>query len=396
MPSFESLKRVSGAPKTLGQVRRDNSNLIMEATWDGDPQSRIAYLYDYFHDSEPNLSYNLSSNHDVLKREVPIKFIVHSHNSDGNDQVSYHIQFKPSYSCDIDYYDEMFHRRYGAEFPIGLYIDIPDGKGIYRRWLIVEDGSRYDLSFDKYCVYPVNYQLMWVEEKNDCRMLRKMWSVERMRNSYNAGTYTDKIFTRVENQTVIWLPMNPISDKIAYDDRFIVSAPIECPLTWKVSKLENTLPFGINRLVLYQDPFDQNVDYVNLKTGEMFANYYSSTLPPKEHVLKQGYGEIISASKEIKVAGGYKTLRAAWFDKTGADVSDTVEEVQWNFMVDDVSVTDQVETMELSDTDGNPVKNFIKVKLPLDYNLVTKVLTVKATAVPLQTTATLNLEILSL
>lgn len=38
----------------------------------------------------------------------------------------------------ITYYDDVFVEKWDAEFPIGLYCDLPDEKGIYRKWLVVD------------------------------------------------------------------------------------------------------------------------------------------------------------------------------------------------------------------------------------------------------------------
>ena len=36
---------------TLGEKLKSDSDLIMEATWNNDIQSKISYIYDYFHDN---------------------------------------------------------------------------------------------------------------------------------------------------------------------------------------------------------------------------------------------------------------------------------------------------------------------------------------------------------
>lgn len=401
MPSFIDLKKryanSNGLVKTLGQIRREQSNTIMEATWNGDPQNCVAYLYDFFHDSEPERNYGLSPDTDPLKTAVPIKFIVHAHNSDGKDQVSYHIQFKPSYSCNVPYYEPDFHKRYGANFPIGLYIDIPDGHGIYRRWLIVEDSSRYDLAFNKYSVYPTNYYLNYVEDSGDTRTLRAMWCVERLRSSYNAGTYTDKVFTRVENQTVIWLPMNPISEKLTYDQRLIVSAPINCPLTWRITKVENTIPLGINRLSLYQDSFDSNRDYVNLETGEMYADYYSSSVLPSRPSGPSGqpYGEIIVSTDNIRIGGGDKTIQVQWYSADGQASSDCQAYAQdWHFAINGQPADHLLSVTPVLSGSNEAVPNVIRLCFLGNYAYLTKLLHVSVSVNGI--TASKDLEILSL
>lgn len=404
MPSLSKLKKLydkrDNQAMTLGEIRRGKSNLIIESTWEGDPQSRKAYIYDYFHDSEADLTYKLNPQEDSKKTPIPIKFIVHSYNSDGKDQVSYHIQFKPSYICSVDYYEKSYEKRYGAQFPIGLYIDIPDGKGLYRRWLIVEDGSRYNLSFDKYCVYPTNYLLRWIDDSNGSRIYRHMWAVERMRNSYNAGVYTDRVFTRVENQTVIWLPMNSISEKLTYDKRLIVSAPIDCPLTWSISKVENTLPYGINRLVLYQDSFDRNRDYVNLATGEMYADYYSSYVSPtlpSTSPHNDVYGNIIVSTQNIRIGGGHKTIQVQWKNPDGSKNNSIKSWINdWIFLIENMDVSNLIDIVPVYDSDNNPLPNVIRIRFLGDYNYLTKVLTIKVHKPDGDGTASIGLEILSL
>lgn len=404
MPSLSKLKEIyrnqDGSAVSLGEIRSEASDLIMESTWDGDPQSRIAYIYDYFHDNESSMAYKLNSPKDSLKIPVHIKFIVHSYNADGKDQVSYHIQFKPSYSCSLDYYEQSYEKKYGAQFPIGLYIDIPDRKGSYRRWLIAEDGSRYDLPFDKYCVYPTNYLLHWIDESGSSRLLRHMWAVERMRNSYNAGVYTDRVFTRVENQTVLWLPMNSISEKLTYDKRLIVSAPIDCPLTWAVSKVENTLPYGINRLVLYQDTFNRDIDYVNLDTGEMYADYYLSPISPtlpSDSSVSGIHGNMIVSTKNIRVGGGHKKVQVQWMNPNGSENKSITTMINdWNFSIDNNDVSNLVDMIPVYDSDNNILPNVIKIQFLGDFNYLTKILMVEAHNPAGDEKAYIGLEILSL
>ena len=45
---------------TLGEVRKQQSDEIMDATWWRDIQSRVCYIYDYFHDGEKDKLRGLS------------------------------------------------------------------------------------------------------------------------------------------------------------------------------------------------------------------------------------------------------------------------------------------------------------------------------------------------
>ena len=83
------------------------------------------------------------------------------------------------------------------------------------------------------------------------------------------------------------MPLNKYTEKFWYNDdlnrtmRLVVSAPTEHPTVWKVTKIENTKPMGIQKLTLYQNFWDEHKDYIE-KDEEghvigMYADYYDST-----------------------------------------------------------------------------------------------------------------------
>lgn len=165
--------------ETEGMARKEQSDKIMNWTWKRDLQSRVCYLYDYYHDDEPDKNYNLHPNQSRCKTPIDVKYIVNSYNSDGKDQVSYHIQFRPNQECNVDYYEDNFVKRCGATFPIGLYIDIPDDKKIYRRWLIIENANTYDPQFITWSILPCDYRFCWIYKNQKY----KMWGVSRSQSS---------------------------------------------------------------------------------------------------------------------------------------------------------------------------------------------------------------------
>lgn len=146
MPSLTRLKK----QYTGGQLRKLQSDLIMEATWDEDIATRTVYLYDWYHDTEPTRLIDLHPENDINKIPMSIKYVIVSSQTYAKDQVTYHLQMKPSQEMCVPYYNEMFRDRYDAEFPIGLYVDIPDSKGIFNRWLIVERANVNDPQFPTY------------------------------------------------------------------------------------------------------------------------------------------------------------------------------------------------------------------------------------------------------
>jgi hypothetical protein len=378
---------------TLGEKLKSDSDRVMELTWDNDVQSKKAYIYDYWHDDHPDIKDHMTYENTV-KTCIDIKFIVKSYQSVDKDQVDYYIMFKPSQKIEFTeddelfYYENDFHKKYLAEFPIGLYIDIPDDRGVYRKWLIVL--SEPANQFPKYLVLPINYRFMWIENTGKERVKRKMWSVLKSQNSYNSGLWTDLRFTSQENQDKVWLPINSITDKIWYTNstdtnmRVLVSAPTDKAIAWNISKVENAKPFGIQKLTLYQDFFDQHRDYIEKdKNGNiigMWADYYDSSIEPTDpdtpSTTPSSITAKISAStSSIKVGGSFRTLTTNLFNESNEDITSEYENslFTWTCNIDGEDWTDIV-TWRFS-------KKFNQTKLsfPLNKDQLGKILSVKCT-----------------
>ena len=208
MLSFDDYKNGKSA-STLGEVRKQQSDIIMEATWDGDIGAKKAYIYDYYHDDEPLVYYPMHPQKSNTKTMIDIKFIINAYNSENKDQVGYHIQFKPGQKCPLDYYDSMFVKKYGSEFPIGLFIDIPDEQGVYRKWLITENANAFGLQFPTYYVLPIDYLFQWIHNNKKYQMC----GVGRSQSSYNQGTWVDFNLWFTKNLSLCWNTLRALIPK---------------------------------------------------------------------------------------------------------------------------------------------------------------------------------------
>ena len=190
MPSLKLVKQINAITnnnaKTLGQIYKEQSDWLMEETWDNDIQSKTCYIYDYFHDDQKDKKDHMTYEN-TTKTRIDAKFIVKSYQSINKDQVDYYIQFKPSQKTvfskddELYYFETDYRNKYQNDDFIGLYCDIPDDKGIYRKWLICL--KEIANQFVKYLILPVNYQLMWIEKNGQERIKRKMWGVVLSQNS---------------------------------------------------------------------------------------------------------------------------------------------------------------------------------------------------------------------
>lgn len=399
MPSLQTARRIANAKtnnaKTLGQIYKEESDFLMEETWDNSIASKTCYIYDHFHDDfftdEHGITRSLAEGmtyENTNKTKIDAKFIIKSYQSMDKDQVEYYLMFRPSQPVrfnkgdDLYYYETDFRKRYSATFPIGLWVDLPDDRGVYHKWLICRNEPANQ--FPKYLILPANYELMWVEKNNEKRIKRRMWCVLRQQMSYTSGVYVDRVFGHTDNQNKLILPMNSITEKFWYTDddsknmRVIVSALMENPTVWKITKCESASPLGLQKLTLYTNFFNEHTDYVNLETGEMYANYFDSEIAPTDPSTPTTPPSSITArisasTSTIKVGGSYKNLTVNLFNDSNEDITTEYADATfaWTCSIDNEDWTDKVTWRPGTEY------NQKKVKFPNDTSTIGKILSIK-------------------
>ena len=384
MPRLDTARRLSltknNGATTVGQIHKENSDFIMEMTWDTDIQSRKCYIYDFAHDDSPTLKDHIEHTKDTTKTQIDAKFIISSYGSIDKDQVAYHILFKPSQKLDFEegddlyYYETDYKRKYGVHPFIGLYIDIPDDTGVYYKWLICDYEEANQ--FVKYVVLPCDYRFNWIQIINGKKYKRYMWGCTRAQNSYTSGIFTDRYFTSLDNVDKFILPMNIITETFGYNDhlgdaqRLIISAKVPHPNTWQVSKLENIKPIGLLKVTVKQVPFNDDTDLIEYdefgNITEMWADYYSADKSepvekdPDPEPTTDILCELTSSSPTVKVNGSYRTITAA-YTLDGVDVSEQCRNLlhEWEFY-SDFECTERIDQIfDIKQTEDN---NVIKIK----------------------------------
>lgn len=399
MPSLQTARRIANAKtnnaKTIGQIYKEESDFLVEETWDNSITSKTCYIYDHFHDDfftdEHGITRSLAEGmtyENTNKTKIDAKFIIKSYQSMDKDQVEYYLMFRPSQPVrfnegdNLYYYETDFRKRYSATFPIGLWVDLPDDRGVYHKWLICRNEPANQ--FPKYLILPANYELMWVEKNNEKRIKRRMWCVLRQQMSYTSGVYVDRVFGHTDNQNKLILPMNSITEKFWYTDddsknmRVIVSALMENPTVWKITKCESASPLGLQKLTLYTNFFNEHTDYVNLETGEMYANYFDSEIVPTDPSTPSTPSSSITArisasTSTIKVGGSYKNLTVNLFNDSNEDITTEYTDATftWVCSIDDEDWTDKVTWR------AGTEYNQKKVKFPNNTSIIGKILSVK-------------------
>lgn len=395
MPSLQTARRVANAKnngaKTIGQIYKEQSDWVMEQTWDNDIQSKICYIYDFYHDDQPRLAEGMTYEN-TTKTRIDAKFIVKSYQSMDKDQVDYYIQFKPTQKTHFSEGDELYYfetdyrKKYHNDNFIGLFIDIPNDENIYEKWMILRTEPANQ--FPKYLILKCNYELMWIENNGTEKIKRRMWSVLKMQSSYNSGLWTDLRFTSQENQDKVWLPLNPITEKIWYTNessknmRVLVSSFTDNAIAWQISKVENAQPLGVQKLTLYQDFFDQHRDYIEKDSDGniigMWASYFDSEIVPTDPSTPTTPPSSITArisasTSTIKVGGSYKNLTVNLFNDSNEDITTEYADATftWACSIDNEDWTDKV-TWKVG-TEYNQKK----VKFSNDTSVIGKILSVK-------------------
>lgn len=191
MPSLEAARRIASiknnGAKTIGQIVKENSDFLMEETWFSDIQAKTCYIYDFYHDDQKDKKDHMTYEN-TTKTRIDAKFIIKSYQSIDKDQIEYYLQFRPSQPTEFQLGDELYYfetnyrKKYGNADFCGMYVDIPNDKGIYERWIICEKERANQ--FPKYLILPCTYEFMWIEKNGSEIYKRRMWGAPRSQKSY--------------------------------------------------------------------------------------------------------------------------------------------------------------------------------------------------------------------
>lgn len=376
MPSFEDMQRLYQNVGSHGQQLKAMADEVMQQTFDNDLATRLCYIYDYYHDDqfEEGLSgYDPS----LSKTKIPVKlkFIIKEYKSASKDDPEYHIMFEPdvwnSMSCKPDWFVDGYEK-YGINFPVGLYCDVADDRGIYHKWIIFY--SEVANQFPKFGVMKCNYLFTWIKDDGIHRYKRKMWGVERTQNSYTSGTWQGDKMNVLDEQGKFWLPWNNITSEVKHDMRFFISMLQDEPYVYKSSKIKNTSPKGVITVTIEQDRFDKNKDYINLETGEMYADYYSSTVVPEEQTELDENTDILSIEAKtysVRINGGTKIVYAKIVDSEGNDITNKYDssKLEWSFTFEKEDLSEiNINDLIIVDTNYSKKDEKNKYKCKFKFN----------------------------
>lgn len=271
---------------TLHKARRNQSDMIMNATFTGD----IGYKKVYILDKEEGWHYE------------DAKYSKHATPSILKDAVDNYLQFRPKVHYPVGTYvfipdDTSFDLDFDEDEPDNPFKDI--NFDINKLWLIVGRDDAND--FVRYNILKCNWDFKWVARVNGENRILNVIGCIRNANSYTSGVWTADYSVSLDNITNAWIPDtyliygNNLSEYdlcdtryLQHEQRFMLTHNKLDPKVYAVTKVQDLIPQGIIKLTLKQDALDNVKDNVDL----MICDYYSDF---GEVVTKQEIGYNVQA-----------------------------------------------------------------------------------------------------
>lgn len=249
---FEHYKnRMAHKGSNLSEMLRAQSNMVIEQTWDRDPNYRRVYVVKVGSGLP-----KITAKHEL----IDVKFNVDSYQKVGSDEPAYHLQFRHG------------AEKLNADIGVGSYVYMEDEDGEWKWWLLTAIDERPQ--FRQYIILECNWTLKWVFNNQ----IHSCLAVQRYQSSYSSGLDFGSRITSVDDATSIWVPTNKSTQTIGYNQKFLISDVGRIPpLCYEVSKISDTSPVGLTKFSLSQTLYNDKTDNVEL----MIADYSTSEILPE-------------------------------------------------------------------------------------------------------------------
>ena len=268
-----------------GEVRRRNSQKIMDASWMRDPATKPVYVK--WVDSGLPI---------IDDDDIPVyaKFNVKSYHNITGDEIAYLLQFR---------LEDMKNR---PDIKVGSYVQIRNEMDEPEWWLIWHLDDR--TQFRQFSILKCTWVYKWTSFKDGHRIVHQCLGVTRNQNNYNSGVWLDYTLQVVEQQHVMLMPSNNDTNTIEYDSKFLVSNKGRYPpIAWKISKIQPSVVYDTVRFTMTQEQFNAATDDAELMIANYNMSYVKPELPETEETPTISDLEIIySGSPAVRAGGGYK------------------------------------------------------------------------------------------
>lgn len=326
MLSFTDYKRMS-LPEAA-QLRR-NAAILLDASWTMDPAAYPCYLY----------GHAPLDRHESAVLPAEVKFfsrpLSRPLNQPGSRSMEYEVLLRPSQTVP-SWYKDFFGPK--AAFPAGLYLDLVDGQDDCSKWLVCDSHPQSGCTASS--VLPCNYEFLWTHAGKRFRL----WGHSRLKDRLCHTPPSDGQFLP-ENQEQIWVPKTSFTDSLFYKKRLIISDLRPNPLTWEITDVENTHPFGILKITLSPVPFNAVSDYIDPETGDMWADYHTPDAPsaPLQEPEPDPPYLLSCASSSLKIGGSARCVLLTKKEGPSAVPGPLPDNILWQFTVDGQDISSLLE-----------------------------------------------------
>jgi hypothetical protein len=336
---FEHYKsRVAHIGTNMSEMLRMQSNMVIEQTWDRDPNYRRVYVV------RVNRGLPVVTDKHEL---IDVKFNVDTYQKAGSDEPAYHLQFRHG------------AERHNSDIGVGSYIYMSDEDGEWKWWMITGLDERPQ--FRQYSINECNWKFGWIVNG------KIYYHLGVLRQGSSTREVDENSYTSIVNgNAVVWMATNAETQTIGHDQRFLISdAGRNPPLCFSVATISDTMPVGITKFVMSQSTFDVSHDNSDL----MLANYWDGGVEPVESNIEEELAgtatiDYSGAAPTIKVGGSWKTFVPVFSEK-GVTVD------RW--LISDESGDIGSDTNYTVERDGEK----LRLKVALNYNLIGTVLIVQ-------------------
>ena len=332
--------RMAHRGTNMSEMLRMQSNMVIEQTWDRDPNYRRVYVV-----KVSNGLPKVTDKHEL----IDVKFNVDTYQKLTSDEPAYLLQFRHG------------AEKRNADIAIGSYVYMEDEDGEWKWWLLCSLDERPQ--FRQYHILECNWTLKWVVNGKIYSCL----SVQRYQNSYNSGSWDMDMTTAVDNITSVWVPTNSDTQTLGYNQRVMISDEGRYPpICWQCSKVDSTTPIGLTKFKFTQELFDPNHDNAEL----MICNYYDSPIEPEI----QDVDSAILGTAAITYSGTKPTIKVGGSVKTFTPVfsGDGVTVDKWFVSDENGDISEYADNYAV-ERDGE----LLKLKVTRNYNLIGRVIIVQ-------------------
>lgn len=258
--------------RNLSEVRKNDSAMVMNATFTGDVGYKRVYLLD------PEQGWIWTD----------AKYSEHSKQSIAKDDVDYYLQFRPFEHHPVGTYvfipnDTSPEIGFAEDTPVNPFKDanFEDIFNAGKLWMLVDRNNATE--FVRYMCLPCNWDLKWITKVNGTKRIMHVYGIARSASSYTAGIWQADVSVELDQITGFWMPDVAFIFGEKYKDynlddtryfvhdlRVMLTTNKINPKCYKVTKINELAPKGIFKCIVKQDEFDERKDNVEL----MVCNYY--------------------------------------------------------------------------------------------------------------------------